>query len=79
MFVHGKWQPIPAVSPTSAFLLKPTDKIRFVPAADWFGSATIPDCAGRRTGTDNRPKSTPPTGAEFSVEEDGTHDRHTGE
>ena len=35
------WQPISAVSDYAARLLKPTDRMRFVPAGDWFGEATV--------------------------------------
>lgn len=39
--VGTTWQAITGVSETTALLLKPTDSIRFVPAANWFGEATI--------------------------------------
>ena len=50
-------------------MLKPTDKIRFVPAANWFGSATI---SYRAWDVAQGPTTGPvdvTTGAQFSVEE----------
>lgn len=39
--IGRNWTPIGAVTDTNAYLLKSTDYIRFVPAANWHGTATI--------------------------------------
>lgn len=41
VLVGRTWQPIVGVSETSARLLKPADRVRFVPGVDWNGEATL--------------------------------------
>ncbi|WP_020468704.1 right-handed parallel beta-helix repeat-containing protein [Zavarzinella formosa] len=69
--VGTKWQPIDGVSDTTAYLLKGTDSIRFLPNANWYGNATITYRAWsvlQGSGGVDPKRGNVTTGSQFSVE-----------